>query len=146
MKNFELAKLFHEMADLLEIQGDNAFRVRAYQRAAQNLESLAEDVGQVARRGELLKLPGIGKDLASKITEYLGTGGIADLETMRKEVPRGLLAILEVRGLGPKTARLLRRCRNAPARRPAPNGSPETTTHESTPTHSAISTVPAVPR
>ena len=107
MKNFELAKLFYEMADLLEIKGENVFRVRAYQRAAQNLESYAEDIAAVAERGELPKIPGIGRDLAAKITEYLATDKIADLETMRHEVPRGLLALLEVRGLGPKTAKLL---------------------------------------
>lgn len=107
MKNFELAKLFYEMADLLEIKGENVFRVRAYQRAAQNLESHAEDIAAVAERGELPKIPGIGRDLAAKITEYLTAGKIADLETMRHEVPRGLLALLEVRGLGPKTAKLL---------------------------------------
>ncbi|MBI4611798.1 MAG: DNA polymerase/3'-5' exonuclease PolX [Candidatus Rokubacteria bacterium] len=107
MKNFELAKLFYEMADLLEINGENVFRVRAYARAAQNLESHAEDIAAVAARGELEKIPGVGRDLAAKITEYLRTGAIADLEAMRKEVPRGLLALLEVRGLGPKTAKLL---------------------------------------
>ena len=107
MKNFELAKLFSEMADLLEIQGDSVFRIRAYQRAAQNLESHAEDIAAVAARGELGKIPGIGKELAARISEYLDTGRIADLEALRKAVPRGLLAILEVRGLGPKTARLL---------------------------------------
>ncbi len=107
MKNFEIAKLFYEMADLLEIKGENLFRVRAYQRAAQNLESHPEDIEAVAERGELEKIPGIGRDLAAKITAYLATGKIADLENMRKEVPRGLLALLDVRGLGPKTAKLL---------------------------------------
>ncbi len=107
MKNFEIAKLFYEMADLLEIKGENVFRVRAYQRAAENLESLTEEVEAVSRRGELQKIPGIGKDLAAKIKEYLASGKIADLEAMRKEVPRGLLSIMEVQGLGPKTAKLL---------------------------------------
>ncbi len=107
MKNFEIAKLFYEMADLLEIKGETVFRVRAYQRAAQNLESQAEDIAAVAQRGQLEKIPGVGRDLAAKITEYLTTAKIAGLEAMRKEVPRGLLALLEVRGLGPKTARLL---------------------------------------
>jgi len=107
MKNFEIAKLFYEMVDLLEIKGESIFRVRAYQRAAQNVESHAEDIAAVAERGELEKIPGVGKDLAAKITEYLRTGKIADLEAMRKEVPRGLVALLEVRGLGPKTAKLL---------------------------------------
>jgi DNA polymerase (family 10) len=107
MINFEVAKLFSEMADLLEIKGENVFRVRAYQRAAQNLESHSEDIAAVAERGELQKIPGIGKDLAGKIDEYLRTGKIADLEALRGQVPRGLLALLEVRGLGPKTAKLL---------------------------------------
>ncbi|MFQ5897327.1 MAG: DNA polymerase/3'-5' exonuclease PolX [Candidatus Methylomirabilia bacterium] len=107
MKNFEIAKLFYETAALLEIKGENIFRVRAYQRAAQNLESHAEEIAAVARRGELEKIPGVGRDLAAKITEYLRSGRIADLELMRTEVPRGVLALLEVRGLGPKTAKLL---------------------------------------
>jgi DNA polymerase (family 10) len=107
VKNFEIAKLFYEMADFLEIKGENVFRVRAYQRAAENLESLTEEIEAVAQRGELLKIAGIGKDLAAKIEEYLASGNIADLEAMRKEVPRGLLSIMEVQGLGPKTAKLL---------------------------------------
>lgn len=107
MKNSEIAKLFYEMAGLLEIKGENVFRVRAYQRAAQNLESLAEDVAGVAERGELTKIAGIGKDLAAKIKEFLSGGTIADLEAVRKEVPPGLLTLLGIRGLGPKTARLL---------------------------------------
>ncbi len=107
MKNFEVAKLFYEMADLLEIKGENVFRVRAYHRAAENLESLTEEIEAVSQRGELQKIPGIGKDLAAKIDDYLASGKIADLEAMRKEVPRGLLSIMEVQGLGPKTAKLL---------------------------------------
>lgn len=107
MKNFEIARLFYEAADLLEIKGENVFRVRAYRRAAETLESLPEDLAAVADRDELMKIPGIGKDLAAKIREFLAKGKIADLEAMRKEVPRGLLTIMEVPGLGPKTARLL---------------------------------------
>ncbi len=107
MKNFEIAKLFYEMADLLEIKGENVFRVRAYRRAAETLESLPEEITAAAQRGGLMKIPGIGKDLAGKIQEFLAGGKIADLEAMRKEVPRGLLSIMEVPGLGPKTAKLL---------------------------------------
>ena len=107
MKNFEIAKLFYEMADLLEIKGENVFRVRAYRRAAENLESLTEDVAAVAKRDDLQKIPGVGKDLGGKIQECLTHGKIKDLEAMRKEVPRGLLSMMEVQGLGPKTAKLL---------------------------------------
>ena len=107
MKNAEIARLFEEMAALLEIKGESVFRVRAYERGAQNLETLAEDVAAVAARGELAKIPGIGKGLAAHVAEYLASGAIAELETIRKEIPRGLLTLLEVRGLGPKTAKLL---------------------------------------
>lgn len=107
MKNLEVARLFEEMGKLLEIKGENVFRVRAYERAAQNLETLAEDVAAVAARGELGKIPGVGKGLATHISEYLASGAIAELDGLRKEVPPGLLSLLEVRGLGPKTARLL---------------------------------------
>jgi DNA polymerase (family X) len=107
VKNFEIARLFYEMASLLEVKNDNVFRVRAYQRAAQTLETLAEDVAALAERGELTKLPGIGRELAALITEYLQTGRLAPLEAMRAELPPAFLTLLEIRGLGPKTARLL---------------------------------------
>jgi DNA polymerase (family 10) len=107
VQNFEIARLFYEMAALLEVKNDNRFRVRAYQRAAQTLETLAEDVAALAQRGELTKLPGIGRELATLITEYLETGRLAPLDAMRAELPPAFLTLLEIRGLGPKTARLL---------------------------------------
>jgi DNA polymerase (family 10) len=107
VKNLELARLFHELATLLEVQNDSVFRVRAYARAAQTLEALAESVEAVAGRGELARLPGIGRDLAAKIAEYLATGRIAQLEELRRGLPPTFLTLLEIRGLGPKTARLL---------------------------------------
>ena len=105
--NFDVARLFDEMARLLEVRGDSGFRVRAYQRAAQSIEALAEELTAVAARGDLQQIPGVGKDLAARIIEYLETGAIAQLETLRREVPPGFLSLLEVRGLGPKTAKLL---------------------------------------
>ncbi len=107
MKNFELARLFYEMAALLEGQQESRFRVRAYQRGAQTLETLAEDVAAVAARGELLRLPGIGRDLARRIEEYLATGRIAQLDAMRGALSPAFAGLLEIRGLGPRTARLL---------------------------------------
>jgi DNA polymerase (family X) len=107
VKNFEVARLFYEMASLLEVRNESVFRVRAYQRAAQMLETLAEDVEAIASRGELTKLPGIGKDLAGWIDEYLRTGAIGRLGAMRSEFPPAFLTLLEVPGLGPKTAKLL---------------------------------------
>jgi DNA polymerase (family 10) len=107
VKNFELARLFYEMARLLEVRDESVFRVRAWERGAQTLEALAEDVAAVAARGELTTLPAIGKDLAARIQEFLATGTIGQVEAMRGDLPPGFLGLLEVRGLGPRTARLL---------------------------------------
>ena len=107
MRNFEIARLFYEMANLLEVRGESIFRIRAYQRGAQTLEALAEDVGVLAERGALTSLPNIGKDLAAKIQEYLATSRIARLESLREGLAPTFLSLLEVRGLGPKTARAL---------------------------------------
>jgi DNA polymerase (family X) len=107
VRNFEIARLFYEMANLLEVRGESMFRIRAYQRGAQTLETLAEDVAIVAERGALQTLPNIGKDLAAKIQEHLATGRIARLESLREGLAPTFLSLLEVRGLGPKTARAL---------------------------------------
>ncbi|HET7341837.1 MAG TPA: helix-hairpin-helix domain-containing protein, partial [Methylomirabilota bacterium] len=106
-RNFEIARLFYEMASLLEARDESVFRVRAYQRGAQTLETLTEDVAAVAGRGALTALPAIGKDLAARIQEYLDTGRIAQLETLRTQLPPAFLTLLEIRGLGPRTARAL---------------------------------------
>ncbi|KAF0146006.1 MAG: DNA polymerase (family X) [Nitrospirae bacterium] len=106
MKNQEIADIFNEIADLLEIKGENPFRIRAYRRAGQNIEALAKDVTALSG-DELLDIPGIGHDLAEKIQEYIKTGRIKSLEDIKEEVPGGLAALLSVPGLGPKTAKLL---------------------------------------
>jgi DNA polymerase (family 10) len=106
-QNFEVARLFYEMASLLEARDESVFRIRAYQRGAQTLETLGEDVAAVAARGALTSLPGIGRDLAARIEEYLASGRIAQLEGLRAELPAGFLGLLEIRGLGPRTARAL---------------------------------------
>lgn len=106
MKNQEIAKIFNDIGDLLEIKGENPFRVRAYRRAALNIESLAADVS-LTPESELLKIPGIGHDLANKILEYVRTGEMQAYDDLRKEVPGGLSLLLSVPGLGPKTAKLL---------------------------------------
>ncbi|HSE94147.1 MAG TPA: DNA polymerase/3'-5' exonuclease PolX [Methylomirabilota bacterium] len=107
MRNFVVARLFYEVATLLEVNDESRFRVRAWQRAAQTLETLGEDVAAVAARGGLTALPGIGRELAARIEEYLATGRIAVLETLRGGLPPRFLTLLEIRGLGPRTARLL---------------------------------------
>jgi DNA polymerase (family 10) len=107
VRNTEIARIFHSTADLLEIKGDNPFKVRAYQKAAQNIESLTEELSEIALRGELEKISGIGKDLAQKILEMLQTKKLGAFEELRLEIPEGLLELIAVPGLGPKKAKLL---------------------------------------
>jgi len=106
MKNQEIARLFNEIADILEIKGENPFRVRAYRRAAQNIDGFPKDVAE-ATEEELMEIPGIGQDLAGKVIEYVKTGHLKAYEELKKEVPPGLVELLSVPGLGPRTARLL---------------------------------------
>jgi len=106
MKNQEVARIFNEIADILEIKGENPFRIRAYRRAAQNIDGLSKDIKDMAE-DELRKIPGIGADLAEKIREYVTTGMLGFYEDLKKEVPSGLIDLLNVPGLGPKTAKML---------------------------------------
>jgi len=106
MRNQEVANIFRDIASILEIKGGNPFRIRAYEKAVLNIESLTGDITAIAERKELEKIPGVGKDLAAKIEEILATGTCSRLEELKKEIPAGLIEILAVPGLGPKTARL----------------------------------------
>ena len=107
MRNIEITRLFNEIADFLEIKDENPFRIRAYRRAAQAVEGLSEDIGAIAERGALLDVPGIGKELAGKIQEYLAAGEIEYLEGLRKEIPSGVIELMGIHGVGPKTAKHL---------------------------------------
>ena len=106
--NAEVATAFEEMADLLEIEGANPFRVRAYRFAARTLRDLPVEVGEMVAKGEdLTSLPGIGDDLAGKIKEILATGTAAAIEAQRKRVPATLTGLLRIPGLGPKRVKTL---------------------------------------
>ncbi|MBK7417877.1 MAG: DNA polymerase/3'-5' exonuclease PolX [Nitrospira sp.] len=106
--NAEVATAFEEMADLLEIEGANPFRVRAYRFAARTLRDLPVEVGEMVAKGEdLTSLPGIGDDLAGKIKEILATGTAAAIEAQRKRVPATLTGLLRIPGLGPKRVKRL---------------------------------------
>ena len=107
MKNLEISAIFREISDILEIKGDNPFRIRAYERAAQNIESLPEDIENYIKLDKLKDIPGIGKDLAAKITEYVKSGRIKAYQELKKTVPAGLLDLLDIPSVGPKTAKLL---------------------------------------
>ncbi len=104
MKNAELAKIFSEIADLLEIQDANRFRVNSYRNAARAMEDLSEPIEDLAERGELDDIQGVGKSTAEKIREYLDSGKITRHEELKKQVPAKLTELLEVPGMGPKIA------------------------------------------
>ena len=107
MRNQEIAEIFSSIADILEIKDENPFRIRAYRKAARNIEDLTEDIEAVARKGKLSGLPGIGKDLAGKIEEYISTNKIKFYENLKKSVSRYVLELMAIPGIGPKTAKLL---------------------------------------
>src|SRR5688572_257287 len=98
MRNLEIDSVFNRAADLLEIQDANPFRVRAYRRAATTLEGLTDNIEAIAARGGLREIPGIGEDLANKISEYLGTGSMAFYEKLKEEVPIGIVKMVAIPG------------------------------------------------
>ncbi|KPK97480.1 MAG: hypothetical protein AMJ95_08745 [Omnitrophica WOR_2 bacterium SM23_72] len=107
MGNFEVAKIFRDIAKILEIKEDNPFRIRAYERAAQNIEGLSEDLEEYVRKDTFPKIPGIGKDLENKIKEIINTGRLKFYEDLKKTLPQGLLDIGNIPSVGPKTTKLL---------------------------------------
>jgi DNA polymerase (family 10) len=104
MKNAEVAKVFQDIADLLELKGENPFKIRAYQRAVFSLEHLPQEVEELVGEGRLREVPGVGEAIAKKITELVTTGRLKYYEELKAEFPPGISALLEVPGIGPKTA------------------------------------------
>jgi DNA polymerase (family 10) len=107
MENIDYARVFEEIADLLEIQGANPFRIRAYRNGARTIETLSQPLESLLadEEAQLEDLPGIGKDLAGKIRELYETGELGSLTKLRGEVPGSLVQIMHLPGLGPKRAR-----------------------------------------
>jgi len=109
LPNAEIARVLREIADLLEIQNANPFRVRAYRNAARTVEEHPESVAAIAARDpdELTEIPGVGKDLATTITEIAKKGTAKQLRDLQREAPAGALEMLSVPNVGPKRARIL---------------------------------------
>ncbi len=108
--NEDIAAIFDEIADLLELEQANPFRVRAYRRGAETVRGQGRELSdQVAAGRDLTRLHGIGDDLAAKIAEIVTTGRCAALDRLRKSVPAGLEDLLRLPGLGPARVRQLRR-------------------------------------
>lgn len=102
----KIAEIFRNIAKILEIKGENVFRVRAYERAAGNIESMGEDIQDLINENKLTEIPGIGEDLASKIVEIVKTGKLKFFEELKKTVPEDLLELLNIPSVGPKHAKL----------------------------------------
>ena len=111
MENIQIAKTFEDVADLLEIQGANPFRVRAYRNAARTIGTLGTPVETILEndRHALEELPGIGTDLAGKIAKVCRTGELPLLGQLTRRTPESLVAMLRIPQVGPKRAKLIYR-------------------------------------
>jgi DNA polymerase (family 10) len=107
MNNKEIAKVFQDIADLLELKGENPFKIRAYQRAARSIDHLPVEVERLAAEDRLRGIPGVGEAITKKITELVTTGKLGFYEKLKAEFPAGISTLLDIPGIGPKTAMLL---------------------------------------
>ena len=108
ISNEDIALLLENMGTLLEMKGDTVFKIRAYQRAARTISHLSYSLAQAVDDGaDLKQIPGVGKAINEKVRELLQTGQVSAYERLVKELPDGVLSLLDVPGIGPKTAMLI---------------------------------------
>lgn len=107
MKNHEVARVFQDIADFLELKGEIPFKVRAYQKAVRSIDHLPVELERLLKEGRLRDIPGVGEAIAKKITELLTTGRLEYYEKLRAEFPEGVIDFLDISGIGPKTAQKL---------------------------------------
>ncbi|MFQ5537658.1 MAG: DNA polymerase/3'-5' exonuclease PolX [Gemmatimonadota bacterium] len=108
MENLDIARTLEELADLLEIQGANPFKVRAYRNAVRTIQGLTRPLAAMVEEGEdLTELPGIGKDMAAYITELVQTGSLKRFDEVAAQVPVSLVELVHLDGVGPKKAKRL---------------------------------------
>jgi DNA polymerase (family 10) len=107
MLNEKVASILYEIADLLELKGGEPFKPRAYRNAAHTIEEIREDIEDVHRRGKLHDVPGVGDAIAKKVAEIIETGELGYLTELRNEFPSGLIQLMAVPEIGPKTTMLL---------------------------------------
>ncbi|MGB2692236.1 MAG: DNA polymerase/3'-5' exonuclease PolX [Thermodesulfobacteriota bacterium] len=108
-KNAEIAEIFEQMAKMLSILDENQFKIRAYKKAALNILELNENIEDRVSKDDVTDIPGVGKDLASKVIEYVETGEIKEFDKLQEKVPLEMTELLGILGLGPKTLALLYR-------------------------------------
>ncbi|MHB1457974.1 MAG: DNA polymerase/3'-5' exonuclease PolX [Armatimonadota bacterium] len=106
MKNQVIAGIIDKIADLMEIKGADTFKIRAYRRAASEIDGLTENLIEISKRGELESIPGIGKAISQKIKDIIETGTTPVYEELKSELPVTLTEILTLPGIGPKTVKL----------------------------------------
>lgn len=104
MSNKEIAKILSKFADLMAIKGENDFKIRAYTNAARKIESYSDNISELAAADKLKEIKGIGSGIAEAITELLQDGVIEEMETIKAELPPGVIEMTDIQGLGPKTA------------------------------------------
>ncbi|HBQ27357.1 MAG TPA: DNA polymerase/3'-5' exonuclease PolX, partial [Syntrophomonas sp.] len=107
MRNREVANILLKIADMLQIKGDNPYKIRAYRTAAESIYHLDEDIAILYEKGRVREIPGIGDAVAGKIGEILKTGSCEYYDRLSKEFPAGLLDMLVVPGLGHKSVKLI---------------------------------------
>jgi DNA polymerase (family 10) len=108
MRNTAIAKIFSDIADLLELKGENAFKIRAYQKASRAIEHYPKEIKIMIEEGEELRnIPGVGEAIAKKTTELVTTGKLEYYEKLKAEFPQGITKLLDIPGIGPKTANKL---------------------------------------
>ena len=107
MKNHEVAEVFKRIGAMMDILGENRFKVLAYRRASESIDALGMDISVYWKQGTLEEIPGVGKAIAEKIDELLTTGRLGFYERLQDQVPTGVVSLLEVPDVGPKTAKLM---------------------------------------
>jgi len=107
VRNSEVAKVFQDIADLLELKGENPFKIRAYQKVVRSIEHLPVEVEQLVKEDKLKEVPGVGEAITKKITELITTGKLGYYEKLKAEFPEGISTLLDIPSIGPKTAMLL---------------------------------------
>ncbi len=107
VKNDEVAARLHEIGDMLDILGEDRFRVVSYHRAGRAVEGLTQDIEDLVSEGKLGEIPGVGCAIAEKITEFVTTGTIGYHEELKTRIPSGVLDLLQLRGIGPKKVAIL---------------------------------------
>jgi DNA polymerase (family 10) len=108
MKNSEVAKVFQDIADLLELKGENVFKIRAYEKAARAIEHYPRELESMIEEGEdLQSISGVGEAIAKKTTELITNGKLGYYENLKAEFPQGITNLLDIPGIGPKTANKL---------------------------------------